>query len=96
MLFHHQSGDDVVRALSTDATRGLTEPQVQELREKFGENKLREKKPKTNFPVSYTHLDVYKRQVYGAGCKGNYNTLVRLARKTVSYTHLARTTSSPD
>ena len=49
MLFHHQSGDDVVRALSTDATRGLTEPQVQELREKFGENKLREKKPKTNF-----------------------------------------------
>ena len=47
MYFHHLPSDEAVKALSSDASRGLTERQIAELREKHGENKLREKQPKT-------------------------------------------------
>ena len=47
MTFHNQAADDVVRTLQTDAARGLNERQVQEKRAQYGENRLREKKPKT-------------------------------------------------
>ena len=48
MIHHHEQAETVVRHLSSDSTRGLTDQQVLTLREKHGENKLREKKKKTN------------------------------------------------
>lgn len=40
--------NEVITALQTDPTKGLTGNQVSERRAKYGENKLREKKKKTN------------------------------------------------
>ena len=36
MYFHHLPSDEAVKALSSDASRGLTERQIAELREKHG------------------------------------------------------------
>ena len=47
LTFHHQAVDEVVRTLQTDPARGLTERQVQDKRAQYGENRLREKKPKS-------------------------------------------------
>ncbi len=47
MLFHNQSKEEVLQTLATDQEKGLSEKQVQELTEKFGPNKLKEKKKKT-------------------------------------------------
>ncbi len=47
MLFHHKPTDEVLKLLDTDAERGLSTAQVASLKEKYGENKLREKKKKT-------------------------------------------------
>ena len=47
MYFHHLSCDEAVKSLSSDAARGLTEQQVLEKRARHGENRLREKKPRT-------------------------------------------------
>ncbi len=47
MLFHNQTKDSVLDALSTNQEFGLSKNQVSELLEKHGENRLREKKKKT-------------------------------------------------
>ena len=47
MTQHHKNADEVLRELGTDSERGLTSAQVAELREKFGANRLKEKKKKT-------------------------------------------------
>lgn len=49
MTAHHEAVEHLVQSLQSDAARGLTESQVQEKRAKHGENRLREKKKKTNF-----------------------------------------------
>ena len=49
MIFYDKSAQEVVTALSSDAGKGLSQEQVQQLREQYGENRLKEKKKKTNF-----------------------------------------------
>ena len=49
MTAHNADAMDVVQSLHSDLTTGLTERQIQEKRARHGENKLREKKRKTNF-----------------------------------------------
>ncbi len=48
MLYHTQPKDTVITELSSDMKKGLHFEQVQELLEKYGPNKLKEKKKKTN------------------------------------------------
>ena len=57
MNVHHLSSDEVVRALSSDAERGLTGQQVLEKRARHGENRLREKKQRT---LPQRFLDQFK------------------------------------
>ena len=49
MLFHSKEKSEVLAALSTDLKTGLSEKEVAARLEKYGENKLREKKKKSNF-----------------------------------------------
>ena len=49
MLLHYQSKDEVLKTLSSDVKKGLSSEQVSERAAKYGPNKLREKKKKTNF-----------------------------------------------
>ena len=49
LIFHNAAEQDVLQELHSDCTAGLTENQVQETRRQYGENKLWEKKKKTNF-----------------------------------------------
>ena len=49
MTAHNMDAKTVVQALDSDITNGLTESQVIELRNRYGANKLKEKKKKTNF-----------------------------------------------
>ena len=49
MTAHNETIEKVVHSLESNLAVGLTGEQVQTKREKFGENKLREKKKKTNF-----------------------------------------------
>ncbi len=44
MLFYDRTAQDVLKTLGTDAERGLTETQAETLQQKYGENRLREKK----------------------------------------------------
>ncbi len=46
-MYFNQSKEEVVSKLQTDQNNGLNSEQVQALREKFGANKLKEKKKKT-------------------------------------------------
>ncbi len=48
MTVHHQSQQAVLEILQTNQQTGLTAEQVAEKRQKYGANKLREKKKKTN------------------------------------------------
>jgi Ca2+-transporting ATPase len=48
MTAHNEDALKVVQSLHSDLTMGLTESQVQEKRAQHGENKLKEKKKKTN------------------------------------------------
>ncbi len=48
MISHNQKLDEIISLLGTNTNTGLTMEQVSEKRQKFGENKLREKKKKTN------------------------------------------------
>ncbi len=48
MSFHSKTKEEVIKELSSDAERGLKSSDIGALREKYGENKLREKKKKTN------------------------------------------------
>ena len=47
MFFHHKNISQVASELGTDIEKGLTATEVAAKREKFGENKLRQKKKKT-------------------------------------------------
>lgn len=49
MIFHNMTVQETLRELDSDLAAGLTEEQVQNARRQYGENKLREKKKKTNF-----------------------------------------------
>ena len=49
MLAYHENAQEVLTLLGTNQASGLTEQQVTEKRAQFGENRLREKKKKTNF-----------------------------------------------
>ena len=49
MLFYSEKLNAVLEELGTDRSQGLNETAIAEKREKFGENKLKEKKKKTNF-----------------------------------------------
>ena len=49
MTAHNLDANEVVKSLNSDLTNGLQESRVSDLRAKYGENKLREKKKKTNF-----------------------------------------------
>jgi len=46
---HNESALRIIQLLNSDPSSGLTESQVQEKRVQYGENKLREKKRKSNF-----------------------------------------------
>ena len=48
MLPHSLSNDELLKSLGTDEAKGLDEEKVSAVREKYGENKLKEKKRKTN------------------------------------------------
>ena len=48
MTAHDLTKNEVLSQLSTNETSGLTSSQITELQAKYGENKLREKKKKTN------------------------------------------------
>ena len=48
MLLHYQSKEEVLNLLSSNPEKGLDSKKVAELQEKYGPNKLREKKKKTN------------------------------------------------
>lgn len=48
MKYHSQTAEQTVQILSSDISSGLAEQQVQKLQTTYGENKLREKKTKTN------------------------------------------------
>ncbi len=48
MAAHNEDALKVVQSLQSDLSAGLTEAQAQEKRAQFGENKLKEKKKKTN------------------------------------------------
>ncbi len=48
MHFFNQSKEDVLKNLNTNETKGLSQNKVNELREKYGLNKLKEKKKKSN------------------------------------------------
>lgn len=49
MIFYHLTKQSVIQKLDSDITAGLSKKQVQEMQKQYGENKLREKKKKTNF-----------------------------------------------
>ena len=49
MQFYSKSKDEVLSALNTNETSGLSASKAEELIEKYGENKLKEKKKKTTF-----------------------------------------------
>ena len=48
MIFHNKSKEDVLEELSTDCEKGLTDDKILKLQNKFGKNKLNEKKKKSN------------------------------------------------
>ena len=48
MIFYNESPQKVLDELSVDGEKGLTEQQAEERLEKFGPNRLKEKKKKTN------------------------------------------------
>ena len=47
MLFHDKSKKETLDALGTDESLGLSSSKIPSLQEKYGENKLKEKKKKT-------------------------------------------------
>ena len=48
MIYHNQPKEEVISAFKTDVNNGLSNSQVTVLREKYGANKLQEKKRKSN------------------------------------------------
>ena len=47
MIHHHETSEETLRKLNTDAATGLSSAEVEKRREQYGANKLREKKKKT-------------------------------------------------
>jgi len=47
--YHNQSVQNVLNALNTDSVKGISSERAKELQEKFGPNKLKEKKKKSAF-----------------------------------------------
>lgn len=47
MIFHNKTKEEVIAHFSTDETKGISSEQAGTLKEKYGENKLKEKKKKT-------------------------------------------------
>ncbi len=47
-MFYNQSKDEVLVALNSDPACGLTKDTVEKLKERYGENKLKEKRKRTN------------------------------------------------
>ena len=47
MIHHHESPEEALRKLNTNAETGLTSAEVEKRREQYGPNKLKEKKKKT-------------------------------------------------
>ena len=48
MIFYHETGENVLKELGSNASYGLTDEQVLQRKQQYGENRLREKKKKTN------------------------------------------------
>ncbi len=48
-MFYNESKDQVLTALTSDPSNGLTNDVIATLQEKYGKNKLKEKRKKTNF-----------------------------------------------
>ncbi len=48
MIYYNQSKEEVLKALATDQASGLTQAEAKSRHEKYGDNKLKEKKKKTN------------------------------------------------
>ena len=49
MIFYHQSKEDILNHFNTTEAEGLSSDKVEELRNTFGENRLKEKKKKSTF-----------------------------------------------
>ncbi|MBS6396752.1 MAG: calcium-translocating P-type ATPase, PMCA-type [Clostridiales bacterium] len=49
MVYHQEDSGAVIKELSSDMERGLTGVQAEERKKEYGENRLKEKKKKTNF-----------------------------------------------
>lgn len=49
MVAYNKNADELVKELSTDLEKGLSSSEVQQRAQKYGPNKLKEKKKKTNF-----------------------------------------------
>ena len=47
MLFHSEKIENVLKTLETDAVKGLESKSAEKLREKYGENTLTQRKPKS-------------------------------------------------
>ena len=47
MKHHNMTPDEVLKALNTDASTGLSKEEVEKRREQYGYNRLNEKKKKT-------------------------------------------------
>ena len=48
LIFYHETGENVLKELGSNASYGLTDEQVLQRKQQYGENRLREKKKKTN------------------------------------------------
>ena len=49
MIFHNTKAEDAIASLDSNLSKGLSEKQAAEKLTQHGENRLREKKKKTNF-----------------------------------------------
>lgn len=48
MVFHHETGEAVIHELNSDLSSGLSSSQAAQRKQQYGENRLREKKNKSN------------------------------------------------
>ena len=44
LIFYHETGENVLKELGSNASYGLTDEQVLQRKQQYGENRLREKK----------------------------------------------------
>ena len=48
LIFYHETGENVLKELGSNASYGLTDEQVLQRKQQYGGNRLRKKKKKTN------------------------------------------------